>query len=866
MKTISLSEQRWELKGFWPWVPLQGRSMETAAELMGVTDWLPATVPGGVHFDLYRAGLIPNPLVDAQSLHCEWVENRWWLYRTTLVRPEDTGDCVELFFRGVDYEVNVFANDRLLGEHRGMFHPARFDLTALFAEHERVELKVLFRGVPPEMSQIGRTSLTSTQKSRFGYKWDFATRLVNIGVWDDVELRVHRTATIGEISLATDIDEGAGVLRIAVGLEHLIENAGPLELAVTLAQPGGGIVLSERYMLAAGVTVHAGKVLVASPQLWSPNGHGQQPLYTLELTLLAGGTVVDRRTRRIGFRKLRYERNSGGPADALPYTIVVNGKRIYVQGVNLTPLDHLYGNVTRGHYAWMVRCMQQANVNLVRVWGGGVIEKEIFYDLCDEAGIMVWQEFIQSSSGVDNIPSQRPEFLELLEKTAHSAIKERRNHTCLTVWSGGNELMDANNVPSTLADPNLARLHELVRTLDPERLFLPTSASGPVEHMTTEKGVMHDVHGHWKYLGPVRHYETYGGSDSLFHSEFGVDGCSGVQSLRKFLSAPHQVPTDVKRSLVWRHRAEWWDTAERDRDFFGPVEELGLFTDCSQWIQAEGLRYVLEANRRRQPRNSGSIIWQLNEPWPNIACTNLVDYYGAKKMAYYWTRKAFSAVHVSLDYRSLVCPAGQEFEATIHVHNSDVATELALKIEVLTGEGWVLLERSARHAVEANCSINAARLAFLVSDKMRGVFFVRLTWNELEVAGTNLYVFSTEARLPYASALGLSQSALVVRPLADWVTSEDGSLRRRFRLENTGTHVALFVRAEEATNAWWLHEDAGYESLFPREAREVEVRCIPKSAGGFLAEDQPPLTAAPEISFRAWRGQSVPPSPAPELS
>jgi beta-mannosidase len=863
MTILPLSAQPWELKGFWPWVPLQGRSMETSSALMGVTDWIPATVPGGVHYDLYRAGLIPHPHRDLASLHCEWVEHRWWLYRTTLVRPDRCGRRIELHCRGLDYEVGVYANDRHLGDHRGMFHPAGFDLTALFAAHERIELKLLFRAPPEEMGQIGRTSQTFTQKSRFGYKWDFSTRLVNIGLWDEIELRVHDDWSLGPVSVQTDVDGATGLVRLDATVERIApEAAGAPTLDVSLADPAGREVFHAPLSASPDAPRFATQVRVDEPQLWFPNGHGAQPLYTLRLRLLAGGRAVDERRFEIGLRRLDYARNPGGPPDALPYTFLVNGRRLYIQGVNLTPLDHLYGNVTDAHYAWIVRTLQHARVNLVRVWGGGVIERTRFYELCDRHGILVWQEFIQSSSGVDNIPSQRPEFLALLHDSAVAALQTRRNHTCLAVWSGGNELMDAANVPSTLADPNLALLHDLVRRHDPGRLFLPTSASGLVEHMTTRRGVMHDVHGHWKYQGPVAHYPLYAESDSLFHSEFGVDGCSDVRSLRKFLGAEHQHPTTMADSLVWRHHGEWWDTAARDREFFGAVADLAVFADGSQWIQAEGLRFILEANRRREPRNSGSIVWQLNEPWPNVACTNLVDYYGEKKMACYWARTAFAPLHVSLDYRSLVHAPGTRFHGTLHLHHSGATRPaVRLRVEVLTLAGERLHDDTRALEAPAEASAPVGEVGFPVTPAHGEMFFVRLT---LAAAGRepheNLYVFSTRAERLYAPALAL-QPALAAQPLDDWSPTADGALRRAWRIANRGPQVALFVRPEETTNAWWLEADHAFVSLFPGETRDIAVTCRLKRAGGFLREDQPPADGAPKIRFRAW-AQSATATPA----
>lgn len=845
---ISLHANDWQLQGYWPWVPIRNSSAETGFQLMALTDWLPATVPGGVHWDLHRAGLIAHPHRDLQSTACEWVQSRWWVYKTTIERPAQPGCKIELVFQGLDYEAGIYVADTHLGDHEGMFEPAVFDVTALFAEHERVELKVVLRHAPDEMGQIGKTSQTFTQKARFGYKWDFSTRLVNIGIWDDVHLRVSGDWSLGDVALHTDVLEGRGIIEWAAAVVPAAaagKSDAPM-LLVEVRDPDGALVHAGR------LAENSGRIELAEPQLWWPNGHGAQPLYAVAFILLDGDTELDRREYRTGLRKLGYARNEGSPPEALPYTFVINDKQIHIQGVNLTPLDLLYGNVTPAHYEWVVWSMRQAHVNMVRVWGGGIIEKEVFYDLCDRHGILVWQEFIQSSSGVDNIPSQRPEFLALLEKSALAALKTRRNHVSLAVWSGGNELR-GDDRPSTLEDPNLAMLARLVAEHDPRRLFLPTSATGPVEFMTTRKGVMHDVHGWWKYLGNPRHYELYGESDSLFHSEFGVDGMSRVKSLRKFLGEPHLRPARMTEDFVWRHHGEWWDTLGRDEEFFGPLAELAVFADCSQWMQAEGLRFILEANRRRKFRNSGSIVWQLNEPWPNVSCTNLQDYYGEAKMALHWARQAFAPLHLSLDYRRLDWAPGTQFAAEVWAHQHGASQPLAATARCLDGRGAVLHEQTFETELAANRATRLGRFEFEISPAHGELFFVRLTTGAHE----NLYVFGTSALEPYAPALRLPPARLEIVAQGRWEERNDRGcplLTRAYELTNAGEAVALHIRAEETTDAWWMNCEGDFTTLFPGEKRTVTVRCARREAGGFLSRGPAAPPPEPEISFRAFAG------------
>jgi beta-mannosidase len=860
MKQILLNDLNWEVKGYWPWVPLKGTSMELGQELMGVTDWMSATVPGGVHYDLYRQAWISNPYEELNSLSCEWVENRWWVYRTTLKPPELESTRVELVFQGLDYEAAVYADNFLLGEHKGMFEPAVFDVTDLLSERESLEISVLLKQAPDEMGQIGKTSATFTQKSRFNYKWDFSTRLVNVGIWDDVVLRVHRDCSWQDVSITTDAELGenggqvSGRISIQASIKQMAdpEHAGRVTASITCSDPKGNPLLVQSYSFLAGEVLNA-ELEIPEPQLWYPNGYGEQPLYSLELKLMDEYDMeLDTRRFQTGIRKLNYLLNEGSPDNALPYTVVINGCKIYIKGVNITPLDHLYGNVTVEQYQQMIHLMKAAHINLVRVWGGGIIEKKAFYDLCDVNGIMVWQEFIQSSSGIDNIPSKLPEFLELLRKTACTTLCDKRNHVSLTVWSGGNELMSEPNKPSDLGDSNLAMLKGLVEQYDPQRLFLPTSASGPVEYITEARGQGHDVHGYWKYMGNPYHYELYGSNDNLLHSEFGVDGLSSLKSLEKFLKATNQQPVSMENNAVWRHHGEWWDTLSREEEMFGSMSNLKQFSICSQWMQAEGIRFVLEANRRRKFRNSGSIVWQFNEPWPNVSCTNLVDYYGETKMAYHWVKQAFRPLHASLDYRSLLLIPGTGFQGNVFVHGGD-GGRINVEAEVLDAAGRVLHRQFFEAEGDKERAVCAGELNFSVSEDEDQLYFVRLSFRNVEEdLQQNLYVFSTAKKHLYAPALELTGGNLHVRQESLWLPTGVGELSHQahFTLHNTGSEVLLHVHAEEKGNRYWMEAEEQFLTLFPGENRTVTVTCTPKLSGGFLAgENYNSTDGLPEIKF-----------------
>lgn len=678
----------WKLSGAWPYTPIQGNSMETGIAFSGVTDLIDAKVPGSVYDDLLRAGYIEDPYYEMNSLKCEWVAQRWWIYRTAFRLDESMrGRRFALVFRGIDYKARIYVNNRLYAEHENMYTPVKIDFTdtARFGSEENL-VQVILESAPDEMGQIGYTSRTFTQKARFPYKWDFGTRLISLGLWD----RVTVEADFGCAAVSKHIRWDSETSSVTFDAE--LDAAGEVTASLTY----NGEPVSRASAVSENGIVSL-RLPVDEPKLWYPNGYGPQSLYDLTYCVKNERGICDERTVKVGLRTLSYVRADGAVDSALPYCPVINGRRVYLKGVNMVPLDHFMGSVDGKRYEKFLTQAKDANINLIRVWGGGIIEKEEFYELCDRLGIMIWQEFIQSSSGIDNIPSEKPEFLEKLAETAEYAVSDRRNHVSLTFWSGGNELMEADGTPVNFGNRNIALLKSIVNRLDPDRVMLPTSASGPTEwrddaHPENNQ----DIHGPWKYEGTEGHYNLYNTSVIQLHSEFGCDGMANRATLDRILAPENRIVTTVSANRTWRHHGEWWDTyAYRDRPLFGEISDLDLFCSLSQFMQAEGIRYALEANRRRAFQNVGSIVWQFNEPWPNVSCTSMVDYYGEPKLAYFFYRDAMKPLHVSLRYGKLTWKSGETFSGTLYVHDDHGTGWNNVSVEVKDESGTVLFEQSA---------------------------------------------------------------------------------------------------------------------------------------------------------------------------
>ncbi|MBQ6990896.1 MAG: hypothetical protein IJN58_07555 [Clostridia bacterium] len=693
------------LSANYPYVPILTGAAETGQVLQSIIGEIPATVPGCVHSDLLRAGWIEDPYYEMNALKSGWVESYWWTYKTTFTPdPALRGRHLRLKLWGVDYHAVISLNGVSLGEHVGMYVPCVREVTELVKFGEENTLSVLLLDAPKEMGQIGYTSRTYTQKARFPYKWDFSTRLVQVGLYDKVTLEDFGLAALEYTHVKNQGD------TITAKSELTVFAPGDVTLRYTLRQGEEVVCQAEIiHALEKGSATVTQSLTVENPALWYPNGLGEPNLYELTVEVLDEGGKSDEKRCNVGFRTREYLMPEGAPVDALPYGLAINGKRVYIRGVNMVPMDIMYGTIKPQKVRETLTLARDMGVNLIRVWGGGLIESETFYDTCDQLGLMVWQEFIQSSSGVDNEPSKLPEFLDLCSKTAIHAVKTKVHHPCLTFWCGGNELTGPNWTPVDGTDSNIAMLQEIVSRYDGETFFLPTSATGPYEYLNPDHvGQNYDVHGPWKYEGTERHYDLYNRSDSLLHSEFGIDGMNPYESIKTVLD-PKNLRVQSMENLTWRFHGEMWDTFDRDRDIFGPLPQdaLKIFIRSSQFVQAEALKYTIEANRRRAFQNVGSIIWQFNEPWPNVSGTNLVDYYGGRKLAYYAVKEAFRKAYPSLRYDKLLFAPGEEGRFVLYMTSDYAPAAWRVGVIIRTMAGKVLFERNLDATVGDGKSVAA---------------------------------------------------------------------------------------------------------------------------------------------------------------
>jgi beta-mannosidase len=524
---IPLNGSDWKFKHFWPEI---GR---WSGWKMDPTDWANAEVPGCAQRDMLRIGQIADPYMDFNSRDAEWISNKEWGYVKDFDAPEAArGKRVRLRFEGVDYFADYYFNGEHLGESGNLFIPIEFDVTDKIKFGEPNRLIVILHPAPPEQAQMGRTSKVWTMKPRFAYQWDFSTTLVPIGIWQDVKLLVNDDSRLTDFwvrAIPSD-DFKKGLARVEVEIESASE--AKAEVSVELSFGGKQVGAAQRQLeLEPGSNTVRFNIRVADIQLWWPNGCGEQNLYEGSVALKdTSGKVIDERTVTFGFKRVRLIPNQGVPEDSHPFSLEVNGRRTFVKGWNWVPIDHMYGGVPDAKYERLLTLVRDANCNLIRIWGGGLIEKEVFYSACDKLGLMVWQEFTLSSSANDSLPSTKPEYVNMLREAAKKIVPLRRNHASHSIWCGGNELKWTGK-----EDAAMSAMHKVCASLDPDKPFLPTS---PLRIEQEGESPYCDYHGSWTYEGVEDHYKKYDGLKTIFHSEVGTEGAANLESIPRFIRTP----------------------------------------------------------------------------------------------------------------------------------------------------------------------------------------------------------------------------------------------------------------------------------------------------------------------------------------
>jgi beta-mannosidase len=633
--------------------------------------WLPATVPGCVHTDLYAAGKIGDPFYRLNEKDQQWIENASWEYRTTFQVDAATlaRDRVELAIGGLDTWAELFVNGTSVLATTNMFRHYRVDVKPRLHAGDN-ELVVRFRSPIeavqasydhlgyklPAANDQGKEMVSMwSRKAPYHYGWDWGPRFVTSGIWRPIALESWSGARLDDVQVFQNkLDAAAAELTIKVRV--VAARAGKAHLAV---------VADGKTQIAAGdanLNVGANEVTLAAridhPELWWPNGLGPQRRYALSTTLTgADGARLDAHTTRIGLRTIEvvHEHDKLGKS----FFIKVNGAPVFMKGANWIPADSFVTRMTDERYRQLLQSAADTHMNMLRVWGGGIYEDDRFYELCDELGLLVWQDFMFACSMYPGDAA----FVENVRQEAIDNVRRLRNHPSLALWAGNNENEAAwhgwgwpqkfalsKTAQDRIWHDYKAMFHELLPAIvaaeDPGRFYTRSSPSANEDSVPAGKMGWGDSH-YWGVWHAEAPYEAYADNVSRFMSEYGFQSFPELGSVARYTDA--KTDWDIASPVMLSHQRHPRGNAlikkYMERDFRTP-KDFASFLYVGQVLQATVITYAAEAHRRAMGRNWGTLYWQLDDCWP-VASWSSIDYYGRWKALQFAARRFFSPVLVS---------------------------------------------------------------------------------------------------------------------------------------------------------------------------------------------------------------------------
>jgi beta-mannosidase len=632
----------------------------------GAADWFPAQVPGCVHQDLLAAGRIRDPFYRDNELAVQWVGETDWVYAREFDVPRELLERERVLLRceGLDTLATVSINGVEVGHADNMFRTWEFDVKPhLHAGSNSISIRftsplpyIRRRQAQRCLSDVGGPPYEPqgrgwVRKEPCNFGWDWGPVLVTCGIWRPIALLAFDQVRLTGIRIDQDHSQpGRVVLAVTPEVEPPAQQ--PLTARASVSLDGPVVAEAETE---CSTTSPVLRLTVQAPQLWWPDGLGAQPLYDLQVDLLdQAGQVLDHIDKRIGLRTLRLERQADEWGES--FRFVANGVPFFAKGSDWIPADAFAPRVTEARYRQLLEAAVASHQNMLRVWGGGIYESDLFYDLCDELGICIWQDMMFACA---TYPTFEASFMDNVRAEAQDNIRRLRHHACLALWCGNNELEQGLVGPSwsntQMSWDDYSRLFDrllpqIVQELDPGCDYWPSSPHSPLgDRADWNNPACGDAH-LWSVWHGREPFEWYRSTGHRFVTEFGFQSFPEPQTVNGF-TAPqdrnitsyvmeHHQRSLIGNSVIMHYMLDW---------FRMPTSfEMTLW--LSQILQGMGIQLGVEHFRRNMPRTMGALYWQLDDCWP-VASWSSIDYHGRWKALHYMARRFYAPVLLSAVHR-----------------------------------------------------------------------------------------------------------------------------------------------------------------------------------------------------------------------
>ncbi len=606
-------------------------------------------VPGTVQGDLVELGLLPHPYVGTNEKIFRRLEGKSWTYmkKFTIDKIEDALHY-DLVFKGIDTLSKVYLNGKFVGSTDDMFLEYRFNVKGILKKGANIlEVRIASPiGIPRtleknygKLSASDESSRPYIRKAQYSYGWDWGARIVTSGIWRNVYIESYPDARLfGCTAYLEDLD----VLNFAGYVENVDEeridsykmgvfaNAKKIaELPVALGPRGA---------------YFEGKVKRGSLKLWFPNGTGESVLHDFEFKLSKDGKIVYNVRKKIGLRTVKIVKEKDDEGETFIFEI--NGKKIFSKGANWIPADNVLSWIKRSDYDKLLSMVKSSNMNMLRVWGGGIYEDDHFYSKCDELGIMVWQDFMFACA---QYPDHLDWFRRLANKEVRQIVVKLRYHPSIVLWCGNNEnnwgFYEWKDFARKINGEFLGNklylqdFPKICAEEDPSRTYWPSSPYGGSTPNSQEAG---DVHV-WNVWSGWADYKSYLNNKGKFISEFGFQSAPHMKTI-DFFAKPEE--KRIFSEVMLSHNKQI-EGPERIMKFintkFGLVRDFESIRYLSQVNQAEAMKLGVEHWRSRKYKTGGTIYWQLNDSWP-VFSWSAIDYFKRPKALYYYTKRFYSQI------------------------------------------------------------------------------------------------------------------------------------------------------------------------------------------------------------------------------
>lgn len=609
------------------------------------------SVPGVVQADLVRNNLLPHPYVGTNEDLFIQIEGKEWIYEKDFSFDEPLGDedYVDLVFEGIDTLSDVYLNDVFLGSTEDMFLEYRFDVKHLLKSENKLRVHIKSPVLVPKALEQNYGKLGGPEesvrgyirKAQYSYGWDWGARIVTSGIWKPVYLELHKGARLHDsTAYLLEYEGGDGTIKVT---GYITSKVGKDGLSVSVFVDGGFLGEFE-VKEKEGELYFEGLARIKGLKLWYPWNVGEPHLYGFDFVLKRNGNEIYRESKRIGFRTVRIIQEPD--EEGRSFIFEVNGKKVFAKGANWIPADNVLTWLNEDDYKKLLKMAKDANMNMLRVWGGGIYEHDAFYSLCDEMGIMVWQDFMYACL---EYPDHLPWFRRLANEEARKIVRKLRHHACIVLWCGNNEnnwgFEEWGIMNKKVEGLNLGnRLYlfdfpKICAEEDPKTPYWVSSPYGGERANSEREGDRHV----WNVWSGWVNYDQYEKEGGKFISEFGFQGAPHMKTIEFFAKEDER---RVFHPVMLKHNKQV-EGQERLVRFivgnFGEYKDFESFVYLSQLNQAEAIKFGVEHWRSRKYKTAGTLFWQLNDSWP-VFSWSAVDYFKRPKALYYYAKRFFADV------------------------------------------------------------------------------------------------------------------------------------------------------------------------------------------------------------------------------